>query len=84
MKGASIAKPRTQRHVTAWIAGGHGFLESSEEKVRRDCKAQRRQMVLDEIESTQAYWQYEKYGSIFCFLDARDQPPQQWEGDQKL
>jgi hypothetical protein len=43
---------RTQRNVTAWIAGVHGFLESSDEKTRRDCKAQLRQMVLDEIENT--------------------------------
>ncbi len=43
---------RTQRNVAAWVAGVHGFLESRDEKVRHDCKAQLRQMVLDEIENT--------------------------------
>jgi len=43
---------RTQRHVAAWVAGVHGYLESDDEKVRRHCKALLRQMVLDEIENT--------------------------------
>jgi hypothetical protein len=43
---------RTQRNVAAWVAGVHGFLESNDEKVRRDSKALLRQMVLDEIENT--------------------------------
>ncbi len=43
---------RTQRNVAAWVAGVHGFLESNDEKVKRDCKALLRQMVLDEIENT--------------------------------
>jgi hypothetical protein len=43
---------RTQRHVAAWVAGVHGFLESNDEKTKRDCKTLLRQMVLDEIENT--------------------------------
>jgi hypothetical protein len=40
---------RTQRNVAAWVAGVHGFLESGDETVRRDCKALLHEMVLDEI-----------------------------------
>jgi hypothetical protein len=45
---------RTQRNVTAWIAGVHGYLESDDDKVKHDCRILLRQMVLDEIENTKA------------------------------
>jgi hypothetical protein len=38
--------------VTAWVAGVHGYLESKDEKVRKDCRALLKGMVLDEIENT--------------------------------
>jgi hypothetical protein len=43
---------KTQRNVTAWVAGVHGYLESKDEKVRKDCRALLKGMVLDEIENT--------------------------------
>ncbi|MEK7249114.1 MAG: hypothetical protein AAB209_01695, partial [Bacteroidota bacterium] len=43
---------KTQRNVTAWVAGVHGYLESTDQKVRQDCRALLKGMVLDEIENT--------------------------------
>ncbi len=43
---------KTQRNVTAWVAGVHGYLESKDEKFRKDCRALLKNMVLDEIENT--------------------------------
>ncbi len=43
---------RTQRSVTAWVAGVHGYLESKDEKFRNECRTLLRQMVLEEIENT--------------------------------
>jgi len=43
---------RNQRNVTAWIAGVHTYLESSDEKVRKQSRKILHDMVLDEIENT--------------------------------
>jgi hypothetical protein len=43
---------RTQRSVAAWVAGVHGYLETKDERVRKECRAQLKHMVLDEIENT--------------------------------
>ncbi len=43
---------KTQRNVTAWVAGVHGYLESTDLKVRQECRALLKKMVLDEIENT--------------------------------
>jgi hypothetical protein len=44
---------RNQRNVTAWIAGVHTYLESTDEKVRKQCRTLLRDMVLDEIDNTE-------------------------------
>jgi hypothetical protein len=43
---------RTQRNVTAWVAGVHSYLETTNKKVRKDSRQLLREMVLDEIENT--------------------------------
>jgi hypothetical protein len=43
---------RNQRNVTAWIAGVHNYLESSDAAMKKKCREILRQMVLDEIENT--------------------------------
>ena len=43
---------RTQRNVTAWVAGVHGYMESKDEAFRKKCRALLKEMVLDEIENT--------------------------------
>lgn len=42
---------RTQRNVAAWVAGVHGYLETTDKKVKKECKALLKTMVLDEIEN---------------------------------
>lgn len=42
---------RTQRNVTAWVAGVHGYLETNDEKARKQCRQLLSTMVLDEIEN---------------------------------
>ena len=46
---------KTQRNVTAWVAGVHGYLESTDLKVRQECRALLKKMVLDEIENTKDF-----------------------------
>jgi hypothetical protein len=43
---------RNQRNITAWIAGVHGYLETTDEDKRRKYRAMLKQMVLDEIHNT--------------------------------
>jgi len=43
---------RTQRNVTAWIAGVHGYLEASEDATREKCRSLLRDMVLQEKQNT--------------------------------
>jgi hypothetical protein len=43
---------RTHRNVAAWIAGVHGYLESSDEKGKAEKRQLVRELVLDEIENT--------------------------------
>ncbi len=43
---------RTHRNVAAWIAGVHGYLENSDEKIRTERSQLVKEMVLDEIENT--------------------------------
>ncbi len=43
---------RTQRNVTAWVAGVHGYLETKDRRVRRESRRLLKEMVLDEIENT--------------------------------
>lgn len=43
---------RTQRSVTAWIAGVHTYLESKDNKTKKECRKLLHDMVLDEIENT--------------------------------
>jgi hypothetical protein len=43
---------RTQRNVTAWVAGVHGYLESKDPEFRKKCRALLKDMVLDEIANT--------------------------------
>jgi hypothetical protein len=43
---------RTERNVTAWVAGVHGYMESSDESFRKKCRALLKGMVLDEIANT--------------------------------
>jgi hypothetical protein len=42
---------RTQRNVSAWVAGVHGYFESKDETFRKTCRALLKGMVLDEIEN---------------------------------
>ena len=43
---------RTQRNISAWVAGVHGYLETKDKKIRKQCRALLKEMVLDEIENT--------------------------------
>jgi len=43
---------RNQRNVTAWIAGVHTYLESTDKAVRARCRTILKDMVLDEIANT--------------------------------
>jgi hypothetical protein len=43
---------RTQRNVTAWVAGVHSYMETTNKKVKKDSRSLLREMVLDEIENT--------------------------------
>ena len=43
---------RTQRNVTAWVAGVHSYLETKDKKVKKDSRRLLKQMVLDEIANT--------------------------------
>jgi len=43
---------RTQRNVTAWVAGVHTYLESKDSKIKDRSRALLKEMVLDEIENT--------------------------------
>ena len=43
---------RTQRNVTAWVAGVHTYLETSSKKARKESRVLLKDMVLDEIENT--------------------------------
>ena len=43
---------RTERNVTAWVAGVHGYIESKDESFRKKCRALLKGMVLDEIANT--------------------------------
>ncbi len=54
---------RTHRNVAAWIAGVHGYLESSDEKIKASRRQMVKEMVLDEIENTKellALWESSK------------------------
>jgi hypothetical protein len=42
---------RTQRNVTAWVAGVHTYLETTDKRKRRESRAMLKEMVLDEIEN---------------------------------
>jgi len=43
---------RTQRNVTAWIAGVYGYLETKDESVKQRCRKLLREMVLMDKENT--------------------------------
>ena len=43
---------RTNRNVTAWVAGVHTYLEAKDKKVRKESRKLLKEMVLDEIENT--------------------------------
>ncbi|HUI10496.1 MAG TPA: hypothetical protein VL221_09225 [Bacteroidota bacterium] len=43
---------RTERNVTAWVAGVHGYMESKDPAFRSKCRATLKEMVLDEIANT--------------------------------
>ena len=43
---------RTQRNVTAWVAGVHGYLEAKNRRVKKESRRLLKEMVLDEIENT--------------------------------
>lgn len=43
---------RSQRNVTAWVAGVHTYLETSDRRIRRESRKLLHDMVLDEIENT--------------------------------
>ena len=43
---------RTERNVTAWVAGVHGYMGSNDESFRKKCRALLKEMVLDEIANT--------------------------------
>jgi len=43
---------KTQRNVTAWVAGVHSYLETTDKKVKKESRKLLRDMVLDEIENT--------------------------------
>lgn len=43
---------RTQRNVTAWVAGVHSYIETTNKKVKKESRQLLREMVLDEIENT--------------------------------
>jgi hypothetical protein len=43
---------RNQRNIAAWVAGVHGYLESTDEDKKKKCRLLLHDMVLDEIENT--------------------------------
>lgn len=43
---------RSQRNVTAWVAGVHSYIETTSKKVKKESRKLLREMVLDEIENT--------------------------------
>lgn len=43
---------RTQRNVTAWIAGVHGYLEATDDAMKKRCRALLRTTVLQDKENT--------------------------------
>jgi hypothetical protein len=43
---------RTQRNVTAWIAGVHGYLEASDDGMKQQCRTILREMVLQDKQNT--------------------------------
>jgi hypothetical protein len=43
---------RTQRNVTAWVAGVHSYLETKDRRIKKESRRLLKQMVLDEIENT--------------------------------
>ncbi len=43
---------RTEKAVTAWVAGVHTYMQTRDEKVKNECRALLKSMVLDEIENT--------------------------------
>ena len=43
---------RTEWAVTAWVAGVHGYLDSTDPKVRQECRALLKRMVIQEIQNT--------------------------------
>jgi hypothetical protein len=43
---------RTEYAVTAWVAGVHTYLSSTDPKERKTCRDLLRKMVLDEIQNT--------------------------------
>ncbi|HCA80848.1 MAG TPA: hypothetical protein DEP53_14055 [Bacteroidetes bacterium] len=43
---------RSQRNVTAWVAGVHSYIETTNSKVKKESRKLLREMVLDEIENT--------------------------------
>lgn len=43
---------RTQRHVTAWIAGVYGYLEANDDSTKQRCRIVLRDMVLQDKEDT--------------------------------
>jgi hypothetical protein len=49
---------RNQRNVTAWLAGVHNYLETSDERVKKECRIILHDMVLDEIENTRVLLQH--------------------------
>lgn len=54
---------RTQRNITAWVAGVHSYIETSDKKLKKESRTLLKQMVLDEIENTKdllSLWQTSK------------------------
>jgi len=45
---------RNQRNVTAWIAGVHRYLETTDKGIRAECRKILHDMVIDEIDNTRA------------------------------
>jgi hypothetical protein len=43
---------RTEWAVTAWVAGVHGYLDGTDPKVRQECRALLKRMVIQEIQNT--------------------------------
>ncbi len=67
---------RTQRNVSAWVAGVHGYLESKDEKEKSRCRLLLREMVLGEIANTEdllALW--ESTGARWMILSEVGETP---------